>query len=80
MVERLVAATYSRIPANFPTSFSSTVRDISGHGTADSNGSRIPSAIITGTHPNATASTSRGLHGAHPSGHKQKTDRTISDW
>lgn len=80
IVVRLEAATWSRIVPNFPISFSGTVIDISGQFTAEGNGKRIPSAIITGTQPNATDSTSLGLHGAHPSGHKQKTDRTISDW
>uniref|UniRef100_A0A803RAK4 Uncharacterized protein n=1 Tax=Cannabis sativa TaxID=3483 RepID=A0A803RAK4_CANSA len=80
MVEILVAATCSRILPNFPTSFSATVNDISGHRTASGNGSRILSAITTGTQPNTTDSTSLGLHGAHPKGHKQNTDRTISDW
>jgi len=56
------------------------VRDISGHFTVEENGKRIPSAIITGTQPNATDSTSLGLHGAHPSGHRQNTDRAISIW
>uniref|UniRef100_A0A2P2P8B2 Uncharacterized protein n=1 Tax=Rhizophora mucronata TaxID=61149 RepID=A0A2P2P8B2_RHIMU len=35
---------------------------------------------MTGTHPNRTDSTSLGLHGAHPRGQRQNTDRTISDW
>lgn len=80
MSVRLVAATCSRISPNFPTSLSCTVRDISGHWTAEENGSRIPSAMRTGTQPRATDSTNLGLHGAHPRGHRQKTDRTISDW
>ena len=80
MVLRFVAAMCSRIFPNFPTSFSATVTDISGQFTAEGNGKRMPSAIITGTHPNATDSTSLGLHGAHPKGHRQNTDRAISDW
>lgn len=79
-VVKFVAATCSRNFPNFPTSFSATVSDIPGQGTAYGKGNRIPSAIITGTHPNATDSTSLGLHGAHPNGHKQKTERNISDW
>ena len=80
MVLRLVAATCSSIVPKFPTSLSATVSDISAQFTAEAKGNRIPSAIITGTQPNTTDSTSLGLHGAHPNGHKQNTDRTISDW
>jgi hypothetical protein len=77
---RFVAATFSNMSASFHTSFSATVTEISDHFTAEENGNRIPSAMITGTQPNATDSTSLGLHGAHPKGHRQNTDRAISDW
>lgn len=80
MAVRLVAATCSRMGPSFATSFSATVRDISDHGTAEGKGNRMPSAIITGTQPIATDSTRRGLHGAQPSGHRQKVARTISEW
>ncbi|KAH0469358.1 hypothetical protein IEQ34_000916 [Dendrobium chrysotoxum] len=70
----------SRTLSRLATSRSATVNEISGHGTASGNGRRIPSAMITGTQPSATDSTSRGLHGAHPSGQRQNTDRAISDW
>lgn len=72
-------AMVSYLPS-FATSFSLTVRDISDHGIVDSKGNRMPSAMITGTQPKATDSTNLGLQGAHPNGHKQNTDRTISDW
>ena len=80
MSDKLVAATCSKISPSLPTSLSATVSEISGQRTADGNGRRIPSAIITGTHPSATDSTSLGLHGAQPRGHRQKTERAISDW
>lgn len=80
MVVRLVAATCSRMGPSLDTSFSATVRDISAHGTAEGKGKRMPSAITTGTQPRATDSTRRGLHGAQPNGHKQKVERTISEW
>jgi len=75
-----VAATFSNISPSLQTSFSATVTEISGQFTAEENGNRIPSAMITGTQPKATDSTSLGLHGAHPRGHRQNTERAISDW
>lgn len=80
MVLRFVAATWARILPSCSTSSSATVREIAPHATAEGGGRRIPSAMMTGTQPSATDSTSRGLHGAHPKGHKQNVDRTISDW
>ncbi|RWV95255.1 hypothetical protein GW17_00042132 [Ensete ventricosum] len=78
MADKLVAATWSSVASRRPTSASATASDISGHRNASGNGSRMPSATMTGTQPSATASTNRGLHGAHPSGHRQNTDRAIS--
>lgn len=80
MAVRLVAATFSRMGPSLGTSFSNTVTEISSHGTAEGNGSWMPSAMTTGTQPRTTDSTSRGLHGAQPKGHKQNVDRRISDW
>ncbi|CAA6675113.1 unnamed protein product [Spirodela intermedia] len=79
MAERFVAATWRRMGSSLVTSLSGTRREIWSHRTALEKGSRMPSAMTTGTHPTATDSTSRGLHGAHPRGHRQKTDRAISD-
>lgn len=80
MAERLVDATRSRMRESLRMSFWGTVREMVGQGTDDGKGSRMPSAMMTGTHPRATDSTSRGLHGAHPRGQRQKTERAISDW
>jgi hypothetical protein len=46
--------------------------------TACEYGKAMLSAIITGTHPNTTDSTIRGLHGAHPSGQRQNIDLSSS--
>lgn len=77
---RFVAATCWRILSNLGKSSSRTVNEISLHGITCEYGNEILSAIITGTQPYTTASTIRGLHGAHPKGHKQNTDRRSSSW
>lgn len=79
MEVRLVAATSPSISPSLATSFSVTVRDISAHGTEEGKGNRMPSAMITGTHPKTIDSTILGLHGARPNGHKQNVDRKIFD-
>ena len=79
MTDRLVSDTRRRILSSLPTSLSATRREIPAQLTVPANGNRIPSAMRTGTHPTATDSTRRGLHGAQPRGHRQKTDRAISD-
>lgn len=61
-----------RIVSSSGTSFSATKTPISSQGMASAKGSTMSSAMITGMHPNTTASTNLGLHGAHPRGHRQK--------
>lgn len=60
------------------TSFSSTKTPICSHGIASAKGNTMSSAMITGMQPKITASTSLGLHGAHPRGHRQNMARCIS--
>lgn len=67
-----------RIVSSFGTSFSATNTPISSQGIASAKGKTISSAMITGIQPKITASTNLGLHGAHPSGHKQKIARCMS--
>ncbi len=80
MTLRLVAATCNRILANLGTSVSLTLREMAFQSTACEYGKAMLSAIITGTHPNTTDSTIRGLHGAHPSGQRQNIDLSSSAW
>lgn len=61
-----------RMVSSFGTSFSSTNTPISSHGIASAKGKTMSSAMMTGMQPKMTASTSLGLHGAQPKGHKQK--------
>ncbi|BAH91447.1 Os01g0926450 [Oryza sativa Japonica Group] len=72
------SGTDARMVSSLGTSSSATNTLISPHGMASAKGSTMSSAMITGMHPNTTASTSRGLHGAHPSGHRQKMARCMS--
>ena len=67
-----------RMVSSFGTSSSATKTPISSHGIASAKGRTMSSAMITGMQPNTTASTKRGLHGAQPSGHRQKTARCMS--
>ena len=54
------------------TSSSATNTPISSHGIASAKGRTMSSAMMTGMQPNITASTSLGLQGAQPRGHRQK--------
>ncbi|CAA6667829.1 unnamed protein product [Spirodela intermedia] len=67
-----------RMVSSRGTSSSATKTPISSHGMASAKGSTMSSAMMTGMQPKTTPSTSRGLHGAHPSGHRQKTARCMS--
>ncbi|WRX13358.1 hypothetical protein QQP08_005845 [Theobroma cacao] len=67
-----------RIASNFGTSSSATNTPISSQGIASAKGKTISSAMMTGMQPNTTASTSLGLQGAHPRGHKQNIARCMS--
>jgi hypothetical protein len=63
---RLVAATCKRILANLGTSASLTVSEMELQFSTCEYGRAMLSAMMTGTHPNTTDSTIRGLHGAQP--------------
>jgi hypothetical protein len=77
---RLVAATCKRILANLGTSASLTVSEMELQFSTCEYGRAMLSAMMTGTHPNTTDSTIRGLHGAQPNGHRQKMDLRSSSW
>lgn len=76
---KFVATTWSNTVSRLATSFSATCNEMSGHRRTEGNGRRILSAIMTGMQPSRTDSTSRGLHGAQPSGQRQNRERAISD-
>ena len=67
-----------RMLSSCGTSSSATKTPISSHGMASAKGRTMSSAMITGMQPKTTASTSLGLHGAQPNGHRQNTERCMS--